>query len=133
MTPKNRVEEIRLARGLSKIELCRLSGMPPQTLQNIENGKTKTVTDSARRLLAPALQVRPDQLLLPVGFPFDPEPGEPIFEVLSRTFEAILAELREIKTMLRAILPAPPPAPSTEEEYPDEPSEVFEAIPEVPA
>jgi hypothetical protein len=51
--------------------------MPAQTLQSIENGKTKGLSVSARRLLAPVLQVRDDVLLLPVGHPIDPRPGEP--------------------------------------------------------
>jgi transcriptional regulator with XRE-family HTH domain len=106
-----RVEEVRRARGLSKAELCRRAGMPPQTLQNIENGKTKSVSLAARRMLAPVLQVREDQLLLPIGMPFDPEPGEQL-KLEGLIYEALtllVGELREIKQLLQANKPPAPP------------------------
>jgi transcriptional regulator with XRE-family HTH domain len=99
--------------------------MPPQTLQSIENGKTKSVSLAARRMLAPVLQVREDQLLLPIGMPFDPEPGERppindlIYEALTtlinqmvRQFDVateVVSELREIKQLLQAYKPPAPP------------------------
>ena len=91
--PLTRVEEVRKARGFSKAELARRAGMPAQTLQNIEDGKTKGVSVSARKLLAPVLGVREDVLLLPVGHPFDPSP--PL------DTELLAGLLRDLATVLR--------------------------------
>lgn len=101
--PMTRVEEIRLARGLSKAELARRSGMPPNTLQHIEVGKTKGLSVSARRILAPALQVRDDQLLQPVGVPLDPLPGEeaPIDDLIYQELQAIHATLGKLLSLLQ--------------------------------
>ena len=101
--PTTRVEEIRVIRGLTKADLARRSGMPPQTLQNIENGKTKGLSLSARRLLAPVLQVREDQLMLPIGFPIDPVAGQepPIQQLIYEALQDVLTELREIKQLLQ--------------------------------
>jgi transcriptional regulator with XRE-family HTH domain len=93
LRPLTRVEEVRKARGFSKAELARRAGMPAQTLQNIEDGKTKGVSVSARKLLAPVLGVREDVLLLPVGHPFDPSP--PL------DTELLAGLLRDLATVLR--------------------------------
>lgn len=104
--PGTRVEEVRVLRGLTKADLARRSGMPPQTLQRIEDGSTKSLSLSARRLLAPVLQVREDQLMLPIGFPIDPVAGEhpPIADLQFQTSQEILAELREIRRLLEQLL-----------------------------
>ncbi len=100
--PKTRVEEVRLARGLTKAELARRSGMPPQTLQRIEDGSTKSLTPSARKMLAPVLRVREDELLVPIGFPIQPLAGEepPVNDLIFQTCQDILAELRAIRQLL---------------------------------
>lgn len=101
--PKTRVEEVRLARGLTKADLARRAGMPPNTLQHIEAGRTKGLSVSARRILAPALQVREDQLLQPVGMPLDPLPGEqtPINDLIYQELQALHTTLRELLELLR--------------------------------
>ena len=76
--PRTRVEEVRQLRGLTKAELARRAGMLPQTLQRIEDGSTKSLSLSARRLLAPALRVRDDQLMMPIGYPIEAEMKEMI-------------------------------------------------------
>jgi hypothetical protein len=47
--------------------------------------------------------VREDQLMVPIGYPIEPLAGEapPINDLLYETCQQILAELREIKALLR--------------------------------
>lgn len=107
--PQNRVEEIRVARGMTKAELARRADMPPQTLQRIEDGSTKTLSFAARGKLTRALRVREDQLLAPIGTPFDSLPGEqpPATDLIYRVCLDILAELRKLNDRLL------PPAPDS--------------------
>ena len=99
-----------MLRGLSKAELARRAGMPAQTLQRIEDGSTKSVSLAARRMLAPVLQVREDQLMLPIGLPVDPLPGQepPINDLILQACQDILRELRELNLLLRQRLKPPP-------------------------
>jgi transcriptional regulator with XRE-family HTH domain len=103
--PQTRVEEIRVARGITKAELARRAEMPPQTLQRIEDGSTKTLSFAAREKLTRALRVRDDQLLAPIGTPFDTVPGEqaPINTMIYLTCVAILAELRTMNKTLELL------------------------------
>lgn len=101
--PQTRLEEVRIARGLTKADLARRAGMPQQTLQNIESGQTKGLSLSARRLLAPALEVRDDELLRPIGHPISPAEGQepPINSLIYEEIRAVHATLREILLCLR--------------------------------
>lgn len=109
--PLTRVEEVRLARGLRKSELSRRAGMAPQTLQRIEDGTTKGLSPSARKKLALPLQIREDQLMMPVGHPIDPLEGDlvPINNLIVTTLQDLLQETREIKELIRSQLQAKPP------------------------
>jgi transcriptional regulator with XRE-family HTH domain len=77
--------------------------MRPQTLQRIEDGSTKTLSATARRMLAPALQVREDQLLVPVGRPIEPLEGEspPMLDLIYQALLDVAAELRMLREMLQ--------------------------------
>jgi transcriptional regulator with XRE-family HTH domain len=78
--------------------------MPPNTLQHIEAGTTKGLSVAARRALAPALQVREDQLMQPIGIPFDPLPGEhtPVNDLIFAELRAIHETLREMLAIIKS-------------------------------
>jgi transcriptional regulator with XRE-family HTH domain len=103
--PRTRVEEIRIARGLSKAELARRAQMPPPTLQRIEDGNTKTLSFSARSKLTKALQVRDDELLAPIGTPFRSENGAapPVNDLIYAVCLEILDEMRKLNAALAAL------------------------------
>jgi hypothetical protein len=89
--------------------------MPPQTLQRIEDGSTKSLTASARGKLTRALRVRDDEILAPIGTPFDRPPDEqpPVNDLIYRVCLDILAELRQINEWIRR--PGRGPADDSEE------------------
>ena len=97
-----RVQEIREKRRFPKSQLARMAGMPPQTLQRIEDGSIKTLTPKARRLLAGPLGVLEEELLMPVGTPLrDDEP--PVMDLIYHTLLDVLAELRKHTERLNAL------------------------------
>jgi len=61
MIPKNNVKKIRLAQGLSGLELSRRARIAPSTLHNIENRKI-VAFPGWRRRIAEALGVPEDEI-----------------------------------------------------------------------
>lgn len=100
--PRTRLTEIRLARGMTKAELARRSGVSPQTIQKVEDGSTKDVTPENREKLAPVLGVNPDQLVAPIGSPIIYRTGErgSMDEAVHKTLIEILGELRRMNDQL---------------------------------
>jgi len=58
----NRLRDIRRARGLTQLELARISGIPVSVIRKWESG-TRTPLSDGLRTLADALDVCADQLL----------------------------------------------------------------------
>jgi len=56
MNEPNNVKKIREAKMLSKVELARLAGISPLTLDRIEKGKTCRIATQRRILLALGLE-----------------------------------------------------------------------------
>ena len=56
MNDPNNVKKIREAKMLSKVELARLAGISPLTLDRIEKGKTCRIATQRRILLALGLE-----------------------------------------------------------------------------
>jgi transcriptional regulator with XRE-family HTH domain len=58
----SRLKERRLRRGLTQIELAKLSDVGRATIAAIETDKRKRVHPATRRRLARALKVKPEEL-----------------------------------------------------------------------
>jgi phage repressor protein C with HTH and peptisase S24 domain len=70
-SPRTRVDEVRLARGLTNAELARRAGLESSTLHKVVSGKRGKDGVSPRLAdrLALALQVRREELFAPIGSP----------------------------------------------------------------
>jgi transcriptional regulator with XRE-family HTH domain len=71
-----RVKAFRNVRSLSQAELARLSGVPLQTLKDVERGRVRMPQPRTLRNLAAALGVEPAQLRA------DDEPDRPVLGAL---------------------------------------------------
>ena len=76
-SPRTRVDEIRLARGLTNAELARRAALESSTLHKVVSGK-RGVSRQLAEPLAAALQVRREELFAPIGSPISllGTPGE---------------------------------------------------------
>ena len=58
-----RLRQLRLARGLTQVQLAKLCGMPQSTISRIESGSTTGVDFDTLDKVAAALEVHPSELL----------------------------------------------------------------------
>jgi transcriptional regulator with XRE-family HTH domain len=58
----SRLKEHRLRRGLTQVELAKLSDVGRATIAAIENGKRGRIHPATKRRLARALKVKPEEL-----------------------------------------------------------------------
>jgi transcriptional regulator with XRE-family HTH domain len=106
--PRTRLEEIRTARGMTKAELARRSGVLAQTIQKIEDGGTRDVAPATREKLAPILGVGPEQLVAPIGSPIIYRTNErgTIDEEVHKTLKDILSEVRALNELMTSMMAA---------------------------
>ncbi len=66
-----RLRDLRLARGLTQVQLAGLCGMPQSTISRIESGSTTGVDFETLDRVAAALGVHPSELIVYGKIPFD--------------------------------------------------------------
>ena len=66
-----RLRELRLAKGLTQVQLAELCGMPQSTISRIESGNTTGVDFETLDRVAAALGVHPSELIVYDKIPFD--------------------------------------------------------------
>ncbi len=66
-----RLRELRLAKGLTQVQLAELCGMPQSTISRIESGSTTGVDFETLDRLAATLGVHPSELIVYGKIPFD--------------------------------------------------------------
>lgn len=100
-SPRSRVDEIRLARGLKNAELARRAALDPSTLHKIVSGQ-RGVSRHFAEPIAAALTVRPEELFARIGSPIsvpghdnDTAPGGPLVPPLVGTLASPPGQPRE--------------------------------------
>jgi transcriptional regulator with XRE-family HTH domain len=66
-----RLRELRLAKGLTQVQLAELCGMPQSTISRIESGSTTGVDFETLERVAGALGVHPSDLIVYGKIPFE--------------------------------------------------------------
>lgn len=66
-----RLRELRIAKGLTQVQLGKLCGMPQSTISRIESGSTTGVDFETLDRLAAVLGVHPSELIVYGQIPFD--------------------------------------------------------------
>jgi transcriptional regulator with XRE-family HTH domain len=66
-----RLRELRVAKGLTQVQLAELCGMPQSTISRIESGSTTGVDFETLERVAAALGVHPSELIIYGKIPFD--------------------------------------------------------------
>jgi transcriptional regulator with XRE-family HTH domain len=66
-----RLRELRLAKGLTQVQLAELCGMPQSTISRIESGSTTGVDFDTLERVAAALRVHPSELIVYGKIPFE--------------------------------------------------------------